>query len=225
MEILCTAREYVAKLLAIKENYKTWYGWGAFGAPATAKNKARYKEPDAPAGSFMFDCSGFAYKAIPWGWCGNYSKTYGGATYKKHPYEELDSHIIDTCCYDVSSDFSKIQIGELLYMRGHVGVYIGDGRAIECTSKWENGVLISDVDNIFKGANKYHRKWLKHAKMPFLKYDVQIPKDDIYIVKKGDNLTKIAREFNVNLWELARINKINNINLIRIGQQLIIPRR
>lgn len=225
MEILCTAREYVNMLLDIAKHYDSYYAWGAFGAPANAKNRNRYKVPDAPAGAFLFDCSGFAYKAIPWGWVGDRTKTYGGATYKKHPYEELDSHIINTCCYDVSKDFSNIQIGELLYMEGHVGVYIGDGRAIECTSKWENGILISDVDNIFKGGNKYHRKWLKHAKMPFLAYENVKNEPFIeYKIKVGDTLSKIARAHNTTVSELARLNNILNINLIRAGKVIKIPR-
>lgn len=70
-------------------------------------------------------------------------------------------------------------------------------------------------------------RWGQNTKYKFLGF-IYNPavKDEplLYIVQKGDNLTSIAKRFNVNLWELARVNKIININLIRIGQQLIIPR-
>lgn len=42
----------------------------------------------------------------------------------------------------------------------------------------------------------------------------------IYIVKKGDNLTKIARRFGTSVRELAEINGIKNPNLIFTGQKI-----
>ena len=44
-----------------------------------------------------------------------------------------------------------------------------------------------------------------------------------YDVKPGDNLKKIADRFNVSVTELVKINHIENTNLLRIGQTLIIP--
>lgn len=45
----------------------------------------------------------------------------------------------------------------------------------------------------------------------------------IYIVKKGDTLDKIAASFETNAISIAIENNISNINLIYIGQRLIIP--
>ena len=45
----------------------------------------------------------------------------------------------------------------------------------------------------------------------------------IYIVKKGDTLDKIANSFGTNALSIAIENNISNINLIYIGQRLIIP--
>jgi len=45
----------------------------------------------------------------------------------------------------------------------------------------------------------------------------------IYIVKSGDTLNKIASEFGSNAIAIARENNIRNINLIYVGQRLIIP--
>lgn len=45
-----------------------------------------------------------------------------------------------------------------------------------------------------------------------------------YTVKKGDNLTKIAKQYNVPLNELLRLNYIQNRNLIYPGQEINLPK-
>jgi LysM repeat protein len=45
----------------------------------------------------------------------------------------------------------------------------------------------------------------------------------IYKVKRGDTLAKIAQKFNIDMWEIAHINKIYNMNLIYEKQTLYIP--
>lgn len=45
----------------------------------------------------------------------------------------------------------------------------------------------------------------------------------IYIVKAGDTLNKIAAEFGTTAIAIARENNIRNINLIYVGQRLVIP--
>jgi LysM repeat protein len=44
-----------------------------------------------------------------------------------------------------------------------------------------------------------------------------------YVVRAGDTLGSIAQRNHIALWALARANGIANINLIRIGQVLLIP--
>ncbi|MCI9016725.1 MAG: LysM peptidoglycan-binding domain-containing protein [Clostridia bacterium] len=44
----------------------------------------------------------------------------------------------------------------------------------------------------------------------------------IYIVKRGDTLSKIAKKYKTTVNELVRLNNIKNPNLIYIGQKLII---
>jgi LysM repeat protein len=43
------------------------------------------------------------------------------------------------------------------------------------------------------------------------------------VVGPGDTLSGIAKYWGVNMWELARINGIQNPNLIYVGQILKIP--
>lgn len=47
---------------------------------------------------------------------------------------------------------------------------------------------------------------------------------NVYIVKRGDTLYSIARENNVNVDELRRVNNLTS-NLLNIGQRLVIPTR
>jgi murein DD-endopeptidase MepM/ murein hydrolase activator NlpD len=47
--------------------------------------------------------------------------------------------------------------------------------------------------------------------------------EQFYVVKPGDNLTKIARENNTTIAILKRINNIKNANLIRAGQVIKLP--
>jgi LysM repeat protein len=45
----------------------------------------------------------------------------------------------------------------------------------------------------------------------------------VYTVQWGDTLLDIAKKFQVNMWEIAAINDIYNMNLIYTGQTLYIP--
>ena len=45
----------------------------------------------------------------------------------------------------------------------------------------------------------------------------------IYVVQAGDTLAKIAARYGVTVADLAALNNIPNIDLIEVGQQLIVP--
>lgn len=44
-----------------------------------------------------------------------------------------------------------------------------------------------------------------------------------YIVQKGDSINAIAKKFNVSSDDIVALNNISNRNLIKVGQQLLIP--
>ena len=46
----------------------------------------------------------------------------------------------------------------------------------------------------------------------------------IYFVKQGDTLWKIAKKFKSTVEDIACVNNIEDVNKIRIGEQLFIPK-
>ena len=183
MGTVMKAADFVAKLKDIATNYKTLYVMGCFGAPMTAANKKRYidhhpynKQPArvklinaASADTFGFDCV-CLIKGVLWGWTGDKSKIYGGAKYATNGVPDADANTMINLCSEVSTDFNKIEVGEAVWTNGHIGVYIGNGLAIECTPAWKNRVQITACNCSKPGYNT--RKWKKHGKLPYIDYTV-----------------------------------------------------
>lgn len=180
------AKTFVNKAIDIARNYKTLYVMGCFGSPLTGSNVNRFcnnhsynraadrtamiKRAGASGSTvFGFDCV-CLIKGILWGWFGDANKTHGGATYCSNGVPDYNADKMFSTCSNVSTDFKKIAIGEALWCKGHIGIYIGDGKAVECTPSWDNKVQITCVANIgyIKGYNA--RKWTKHGKLPYVKY-------------------------------------------------------
>lgn len=44
-----------------------------------------------------------------------------------------------------------------------------------------------------------------------------------YVVTSGDTLTEIARKFDVPVGDLVAINKLSNVDILSVGQELLIP--
>jgi LysM repeat protein len=49
------------------------------------------------------------------------------------------------------------------------------------------------------------------------------PNNTAYVVQPGDTLFRLAARFNTTITTIAQLNGITNVNLIRVGQQLLIP--
>jgi peptidoglycan hydrolase-like protein with peptidoglycan-binding domain len=221
MDKIMTNKEFVEKAIDIAKNYKTLYVMGCFGAPMTDKNKKRYCSNNkynkdtarqkmingASSDTFGFDCV-CLIKGILWGWRGNLNHVYGGASYAKNiPDISIATMTGKKYSTGNSSDFSNITLGELLYIgTGHIGIYIGDGIAVECTPAWENKVQITAVGNIGTKAGYSTRKWDKHCKANFIDYvdneetKPAEPEDNflgtrgyIKLGDKGDNVDKISK--------------------------------
>ena len=151
-----TNKELVKRLIDVANNYKTLYVMGCFGAPLNAANKTRYcnnhsynKQSTRTAmikastdDTFGFDCVNLI-KGVLWGWNGDKTKNYGGATYASNGVPDIGADEIINRCANISTDFSNLIPGELVWKKGHVGIYIGDGLVVECTPAWKNCVQIT----------------------------------------------------------------------------------
>ncbi len=163
---------------------KTLYVYGGFGAPMTESSKNRAldayaynrkaaraeKISTATADTFGFDCSGLI-KGLLWGWDGDVSHSFGGAAFKSNGVPDQNADTIIKGCEAVSEDFSSIEAGEAVWLPGHIGIYIGDGLAVEASPKWADGVQITACNCEKAG---YHRRdWKKHGKLPYVTYEAQ----------------------------------------------------
>lgn len=196
-----TNTEFVKKLKDIATNYKTLYVIGCFGAAMTSTNKARYINNGAhdkynaradrtaminaaTADTFGFDCV-CLIKGVLWGWNGDASKVYGGAKYSSNGVPDIDADAMIGVCKNVSTNFDNIEIGEAVWCKGHIGVYIGNGLAVECTPSWKNCVQITACNRSVSGYNR--RNWVKHGKLPYITYvkENSLEEDLKYLADKG----------------------------------------
>lgn len=212
MATVMTNTEFVKKLKEAATNYKTLYVMGCFGAPMNASNKKRYTNNHeynrdqkrtaminaASADTFGFDCV-CLIKGILWGWKGDKTKTYGGAGYAVNGVPDIGADSMIKVCSGVSTDFSKLVPGEAVWMEGHIGVYVGDGLAVECTPKWENKVQITACNCSKSGYNR--RNWTKHGKLPYIDYvAAETPVAPPAPATEKKSVEEIAKEVINGLW-------------------------
>ena len=193
-----TGKELAAAAKNAAENYKTLYVRGCFGWPMTQSNKARaiqayaYNRSEsrqamieaADGQTFGFDCV-CLIKALLWGWNGDASKGYGGAVYCANNVPDKNADQMIELCSHVSTDFSSIRVGEAVWLKGHIGVYIGDGLAVECTPSWKNGVQITAVRNIGAKSGYNSRTWTKHGRLPYVRYEDGDFQVGLHLLRRG----------------------------------------
>ena len=239
--------EFADKAKNIANNYKTLYVMGGIGFPMTASRKSQCMKQysynagrasminSASADTFGFDCVGLI-KAILWGWNGNKNHALGGAEYACNGVADVNEDTMITKCSALSTDFNNIEVGEAVWQKGHIGIYIGDGLAVEATPAWKNCVQITACNCNKAGYNK--RSWTKHGKLPWINYvatkvepKVEPKKEEAkpvanevtYKVVAGDTLSGIASKYGTTYQKLAQYNGIANPNIIHVGQIIKIP--
>lgn len=195
-----TNTEFVNKLLEVRK-YQTKYAKGTFGQRATDSfiNQKAKQYPkwytDSRIASLkalsddtrLFDCVGLI-KGVMWG--------FPNIIYTSNGVKDYSDQSVWEVSTDKSYDFAHVEIGELLWLQGHVGVYIGEGKAIECTTAGTGNVQITAVSNIGQITGLRSRKWTTHSKLPFISYNAtqgsnsnDKPKVDYShypVLKKGD---------------------------------------
>ena len=169
-------KEFVSKLQNIVDNYKTVYMLGCYGMPVTEKLIVS-KSKQLPSwytsqkqaelrkligkGYYGFDCVNLI-KGLFWG--------FPDAKYNTNGVPDINADNMISKCSELSTDFSNIEVGEAVWLSGHIGVYIGGSKVIECTPKWSNKVQITVCLNIGTVGGLNGRRWSKHGKLPYVDY-------------------------------------------------------
>lgn len=119
--------------------------------------------------------------------------------------------------------------GIILYMDGHVGVYIGERQCIECTwGVYGDGVVKTAVDG---------RGWSHWLKLPYIEYSNSIEKCECecdcecrgyftYNVQPGDSFRSISKKFygtEVKYTIICNANGLKPDSIIHPNDKLIIP--
>ena len=230
---MMTAKEFVSKCVDIAKNYKTCYVWGGCGMPITANTvqDKLYQYPNENKtfcanarqligkNAWMFDCV-CTIKSVLWGWKGEWNKYYGGAIYCSNGVPDVSADGMINLCKNVSTNFSTLTVGEALWLPGHIGVYAGDGLAVECTPAFDNamhdnGVKITAVANIGTKSGYPSRTWQKHGKLPWVDY-VQADTDEhrnskIIVNNKEYGIDRILQDGR-NYFQLRQLVDILNKN-------------
>ncbi len=130
-----------------------------------------------------------------------------------------------------------IKQGEVYYNEGkkgyatgnHIHLTVGKGK-FTGTGWYKNSDGVWCINNqydVFKALflidttkiiNSGGYTWIKTSNL-YETNDINIT----YTVKKGDTLSKIAKKYNTTVKEIADLNKIKNVNLIVVGEKLLIP--
>lgn len=210
-----TAAQLAAKCKEIALEHKTVYVLGAWGWPMTKAAQQRCMKAQSfnrqrkdklqqlDSSTFGFECGGLI-KGILWGWDGDHSEVYGGAGYEVNNVPDKDADQMIGLCRDVSTDFSMIQEGCVVWKPGHIGVYIGDGLAVECTYRWDDGVQITAVHNMGEKPGYNGRTWEKHGKLPWVTYLTE------------EDTGKPNSDFQVHMRTLRRGSKGEDVRALQI---------
>ena len=211
--------DFCTKLKSIVQNYKTLYVNGGIGyrlndygkarALTNSKNRELSRRKminNADEHTWAFDCNNLLM-SVSYGWCGDESKIYGGADYNNPTWYTTEGLL--NCCFDVSSNFNNIERGELVWIKGHGGCYIGNGIVVECTPKWNNCVQFTNLGNLTQYKKGNYRVWSKHGKLPFITYNQSVG-SVVTPTKKSNN--DIAKEVIQGKWDngLDRKKRLTN---------------
>lgn len=175
---------------------------------------------------FMMDCV-VSIKGLLWGFTADKNKLHGGGVYLSNGVQDFGANEGINYCQEVTTDFSHLQKGEYLCMKGtnnnHAGIYLGNGKVFECTTGWgASRCIISNIDKYgnrtFEG--KTGAKWTYHGKLIYIDYTQPVEKDgeNFYLKNsnyKGFSIVDALKQINVKSdysyrKQLALLNGIEN---------------
>ena len=208
--------------------------WGGYGKLVTStlisqkkrqypshypSDKVKYLKSLVGKNYYSYDCSGLI-------------KSYWMSDFGTKPVKYMKKYDKDAYGITLGNASKKGKIktlpeipGVLLYMKGHCGVYLGNGKVIECTS---NEKISKKKFGCVCISKLKARKWTDWTMSKWLNYvtDANEEKpvsDNYYIVKKGDTLSEIALKYHTTVDELVKLNNIKNPKLIKVGQKILLP--
>ena len=181
-----TNKEFVSYLKTLL-NRNTVYMWGEFGRLVTnntidSKKKQYPSHYDDTKVKYLKSLVGKNYYAYD---CAGLIKSYFMSDYgnKKVNYivsYDKDAYGITVGTASEKGDISTLpeEEGVLLYMKGHCGVYIGDGKVIECTSNQKiSGIKYGKVCISNLSARPW-KTWTKSKWLSYVKNEPEIVKED-----------------------------------------------
>lgn len=167
-------------------------------------------------GIYLFDCV-CLIKSILWGF--NFSTGgHGGAVYLANGVPDINANRMIEVCNNISYDFNNIEIGEILYLPGHTGIYVGDRNVVEATAAWNDKVLFSYVglDGSRSKDGRQVYTWEKHGRLPYVNYTsgyVTITLFEVYDITT--NSIRIKYEVNLPISDiLYSLDGISYISLV-----------
>ena len=185
----------------IKNNGK--YTWSDF------KSMISGKTPTSSSGQQSTDSN--KYYKIGLGW------SNGSCQYQQGAYLSKDNAI--AACKKAGSQYKVYDpSGKQVYPA------VSQKETYRVGTEWSNGKCIGQ-----KGAYSVESNAIKYCEMLGSKYKVynsagkQVYPVNVYIVEKGDTLSKIASSHNTTVDVLVKLNKLTNPSMIEIGDRIILP--
>lgn len=162
-----TNKEFV-KIAKDIQSMNTAYAWGTFGQKKTDSfidskmkqypkwyNTTRVNHLKAQSNdTYLFDCVGLI-KSILWG--------FPNVRYATNGVPDINANTMIEKCSIISTNFNDIVDGAVVWLDGHIGIYIGNNQVIECTPAFDNKVCITNINQ---------RKWIKWGRLSYIDYVV-----------------------------------------------------
>ena len=197
MKKLWTSKQFVELLVSITKiptvymssgtlsdvttsNMKTFKAW----CPSAWKSGKVEKciKPVLDKGTHLgADCSNL-FKALVWGWNPNGVKKQpngAGVIRGSNGLKDINANLLFQTCEDISTDMKNIKPGEMVWLKGHIGMYYGKingvDHVIDSTISL-NGVKLNPMSR---------QKWTHHGKFPWVDYTQETTNDVLYRVQVG----------------------------------------
>jgi len=148
-------------------NMKTFKSWCP-GAWANGKVENHIKPYLDKPGYYGADCSNM-YKAVFWGLdtskvneIDKYTPNGAGVKRNSNGLKDLGSDELFNICTDISTNMKNIIPGEMVGMKGHIGMYYGKINGVDYVidvTISQGGLALNKMSN---------QRWTKHGKCPFV---------------------------------------------------------